>query len=569
MDDWLSLRLRLAAAAVLLATPCRPLIAQSQALVFIEGFRVHDSLSLIAAESLRSELPRHLAQRGPAVMSTRDIDEPSPPGSPMILAWRGHGMMSSRSPACIDAESSWTSRPQRSRSEFVCERRSSTDPILFGAMSRRLSRSRSARGLCCWLDEWPATRCSATLEQSRADGEDGVMTSPDRSRREFLAMSALTLLGATGLARRTFDNSNPDDQLLYVGTYTDDKRTDGVYFVLMNARTGELQLIGSANVGPNPSFLAIHPNGRVLYAVNEVAEHNGKRGGAVGAYAIAATTGALTRINEQSTAGAGPCYVSVDREGRAVLVANYDAGSVALLPIHGDGSLGEAQIDQHQGSGPDKERQEGPHAHSIVADPSNRFALGADLGTDRIVVYRLDGQSGGLRHLLANDAQLEPGSGPRHIAFHPTLPLVFVASELKSSVTTLRFDRERGTLAVIASQSTLPTDWKGKSYVADIHVDSLGRTVYVSNRGHNSVAVFSVQPKTGALTLTQVVPTGGAWPRNFSLDPTERWLLVANQNSGSVVVFARDRESGRLSETPRRLAVPSPACLRFRDGSAI
>jgi len=382
-------------------------------------------------------------------------------------------------------------------------------------------------------------------------------------------MSALTLLGATGLARRTFDNSNPDDQLLYVGTYTDDKRTDGVYFVLMNARTGELQLIGSANVGPNPSFLAIHPNGRVLYAVNEVAEHNGKRGGAVGAYAIAATTGALTRINEQSTAGAGPCYVSVDREGRAVLVANYDAGSVALLPIHGDGSLGEAQIDQHQGSGPDKERQEGPHAHSIVADPSNRFALGADLGTDRIVVYRLDGQSGGLRHLSANDAQLEPGSGPRHIAFHPTLPLVFVASELKSTVTTLRFDRERGTLAVIASQSTLPTDWKGKSYVADIHVDSLGRTVYVSNRGHNSVAVFSVQPKTGALTLTQVVPTGGAWPRNFSLDPTERWLLVANQNSGSVVVFARDRESGRLSETPRRLAVPSPACLRFRDGSAI
>lgn len=390
------------------------------------------------------------------------------------------------------------------------------------------------------------------------------MIPPEPSRREFLAMSAFTLLGATGLARGNFAISNADDQLLYVGTYTEDKRADGIYLVRMNTRSGELQLVGSANVGPNPSFLAVHPNGRVLYAVNEVAEHNGKHGGAVGAFAIAATTGMLTRLNEQSTEGAGPCYVSVDRKGRAVLVANYDAGSVAVLPILADGSLGEAHIDQHQGSGPDKERQEGPHAHSIVADPSNRFALGADLGTDRIVVYRLDEQSGALEHLAANDTKLPPGSGPRHIAFHPTLPLVFVANELKSTLTTLRFDKQRGTLAIVASQSTLPRGWKGTSYVADIHVDSLGRNVYVSNRGHDSVAVFSVQPKTGVLTLAQTAATGGDWPRNFSLDPTERWLLVANQHTGSVVVFARDHESGRLAQTPHRLAVPSPACLRFQ-----
>ena len=395
------------------------------------------------------------------------------------------------------------------------------------------------------------------------------MNQPEPSRREFLAMSAFTLFGAAGLARGSQDNSNADDQLLYIGTYTQDKRADGVYLVRMDASSGQLQLVGSSNVGPNPSFLAIHPNGRVLYAVNEVAEHNGKRGGTVGAFGIAASTGSLVRINEQSTEGAGPCYVSVDRKGRAVLVANYDAGSVALLPIRDDGSLGEAQVDQHQGSGPDKERQEGPHAHSIVADPSNRFALGADLGTDRIVVYRIDAQSRTLQHLAANDARLEPGSGPRHIAFHPTLPLVFVASELKSTLTTLNFDRDRGVLTLVASQSTLPSGWKGSSYVADVHVDSLGKTVYVSNRGHNSVAVFSVDPRTGVLTLMQVVPTGGDWPRNFSLDPTERWLLVANQNSGSVVVLARDRESGRLTGTRHRLAVPSPACLRFRAHTGV
>jgi 6-phosphogluconolactonase len=389
------------------------------------------------------------------------------------------------------------------------------------------------------------------------------MNSTDPSRRDFLAMSAFTLLGATGIARGTRDMSS-DDQFLYVGSYTEDKRTDGIYLVRMNTRTGELRLVGSSNAGPNPSFLAIHPNGRVLYAVNEVAEHNGQRGGAVGAFAIDGKTGQLSRINEQSTEGAGPCYVSVDPAGRVALVANYDAGSVALLPIHADGSIGAAtRVDQHEGSGPDKERQAGPHAHSIVTDPSGRFALGADLGTDRVLVYRLDGAAQTLEHLASNDARLRPGSGPRHIAFHPKLPLVFVANELGSTLTTLRFDTQRGTLELLSTQSTLPAGWKGASYVADIHVDSLGRSVYVSNRGHNSIALFSASAENGVLTLTQLVPTGGDWPRNFSIDPTERWLLVANQNSGSIAVFTRDPESGRLSATPHRLAVPSPVCLRF------
>jgi 6-phosphogluconolactonase len=375
------------------------------------------------------------------------------------------------------------------------------------------------------------------------------------SRREFLAASALGLLGIARRARG--EDSRSDTELLYVGTYTEADRAEGIYLVRMDTRTGALQLVGSVNVGANPSFLAIHPNGRVLYAVNEV------DAGAVSAFAIASDTGALTRINQQPSEGGAPCYVSVDRAGRVVLVANYAGGSVALLPIQPTGALATAtHVDQHRGHGPNAERQDAAHAHCIVPHPSNRFALSADLGIDRVLVYRLD--DGTLRHIESGDAHLHPGAGPRHLAFHPRLPLVFVANELDSTVTTLGFDSERGTLTVLETRSTLPAEWRGTSYAADIHIASLGNALYVSNRGHNSIAVLSVASPTGALALEQVVPTEGDWPRNFSLDPTGRWLLVGNQRSGSVVVLARDEASGRVTPTNQRLAVPSPACLRFR-----
>jgi 6-phosphogluconolactonase len=219
---------------------------------------------------------------------------------------------------------------------------------------------------------------------------------------------------------------------------------------------------------------------------------------------------------------------------------------------------------QHRGSGPNKVRQEAAHAHCIIPDPSNRFALAADLGIDRVLVYRLNLSDGTLHHIEGNDAVMRPGAGPRHLAFHPSLPLAFVANELDSTVTSLRFDGESGALSPLQTHSTLPSGWTGANYPADIHLASSGRTLYVSNRGHNSVAVFSVAGSTGALALEQVVPTGGDWPRNFSLDPTGRWLLVANQRSGSIVVFARDQRSGRLTPTAHRLALPSPVCLRFR-----
>jgi 6-phosphogluconolactonase len=257
--------------------------------------------------------------------------------------------------------------------------------------------------------------------------------------------------------------------------------------------------------------------------------------------------------------------VSVDRSGRAVLVANYDSGSVALLPIQADGSLASAtQVVQHHGKGPVADRQSMPHAHCILADPSNRFALAADLGADRVFVYRLDLEAKSLRHVDGGDGVMRPGAGPRHIAFHPSLPLVFVSNELDSTVATLRFDNQRGALSVTDVQSTLPAGWKGTNYPADIHVGPSGRSLYVSNRGHNSVAVFSVAASTGALAQQQVVSTAGDWPRNFSLDPTGRWLLVANQRSNSIVVFARDQASGRLTPTRERMELPSPVCLRFR-----
>lgn len=359
-----------------------------------------------------------------------------------------------------------------------------------------------------------------------------------------------------------------DPDLLYVGTYTEGDRSESIFLVRMVRRSGELFRVGSVNAGPNPSFLAIHANGggRILYAVNELEQYNGRPTGAVSAFAIEPATGALTRLNEQPSGGGAPCFVSVDGRGRFALVANYAGGSVALLPIQANGALGPAaQVVHHTGTGPNAERQEAPHAHCILPDPSNRYALAADLGADRVFVYRLDlgGGSTSLRHIEGGDLRMRPGAGPRHIAFHPALPLVFVANELDSTVATLRFDAERGSLSLLATRSTLPDGWTGTNYPADIHVAASGRTVYVSNRGHNSIAVFSVEASTGALTLDQVVSTEGDWPRNFSLHPSGQWLLVANQRSNSVVVFGLDRETGRLTPTRQRIAIPSPVCLKF------
>ncbi|MEP6991089.1 MAG: lactonase family protein [bacterium] len=379
------------------------------------------------------------------------------------------------------------------------------------------------------------------------------------NRREFLGTTALAALGAwRGLASPGLPGT-----LLFVGTYTDNGRREGIYVVGMNARTGELTEHGAVDAGPNPSFLSIHPSGKTLYAVNEVEHWSGRATGAVRAFALDGATGGLQLLAEQPSEGAAPCYVSTDRAGRFVLVANYVSGTVAVLPVRRRGGIGKAtQVVQQAGTGPVTDRQAGPHAHCVVTHPSNRFVLAADLGADRVFVYHFDSQTGSLAHVAASDAVLAPGTGPRHLAFHPTLPLVFVSGELNSTVTAFRCDARTGALTAAQTISTLPPGASGENFPADVHVSPNGRTLYVSNRGHNSVAVFSIAP-SGALALEQSMPTGGDWPRNFSLDPTGRWLVVANQRSNAVVVFSRDENSGRLTITDKRLALPSPVCVRF------
>jgi 6-phosphogluconolactonase len=399
----------------------------------------------------------------------------------------------------------------------------------------------------------------------------GMADSSRPTRRDFIAASAA---GLVALARspESFAQAGSvrsGSELLYVGAYTDEGRTNGIHLVRMDRSTGKLEHIGSVESGANPSFLTIHPNGRVLYAANELATYDGRKSGAVSSFDIASESGNLTPCNERPSEGGAPCYVSVDRSGKFVLVANYSGGNIALLPLGNDGSLSAAShVEQHARTGPAPAGREAAHAHCIVADPSNRFVLAADLGVDRVFLYRLDVDGKALRHVAGGDGVMRDGAGPRHLAFHPTLPLVFVANELDSTVSTLRFDAERGSLTPIDTQPSIPAGWPTRNYPGDIHLTPSGRTLHVSNRGHNSISVFSVSD-TGALALEQTTSTGGDWPRNFSLDPTGRWLLVANQRSGSIVVLACDPRTGRLTTTDERLAISRPACVRFRAHAGV
>lgn len=352
--------------------------------------------------------------------------------------------------------------------------------------------------------------------------------------------------------------------LLYIGSYTGGGPGEGVHLARLDPKTGELRHVASFDAGVNPSFLALHPDGRTLYAANETEEHDGAATGAVTALAIAPGTGTLTRRVQHPSEGGAPCHLATDREGSVLFVANYAGGTLALLPIATDGSLAPAvHVERHSGSGPDPERQSAPHPHCTAIDPSNRFAIVTDLGTDRVHVHEIGAASASLRQCADAGFRSRPGAGPRHVVFHPTLPLAYVVNELDSTVTTLSFDRETGRLAAGANDSTLDAPWSGTNQPAGIHVAPDGGSLYVSNRGHDSIAVFTIEDRTGALALEQVVSCGGRWPRDFALDRTGRWLLVANQRSGSVTVLARDGRTGRLTPTPRHLAVPDPACILF------
>jgi 6-phosphogluconolactonase len=357
-----------------------------------------------------------------------------------------------------------------------------------------------------------------------------------------------------------------EDLLLYVGTYTRGK-SEGIYRLTMNSETGELTLRGVAAKLDSPSFLAIHPNRGYLYAVNEISDLNGRKTGGVSALAIEPFDGSLTLLNQQPSGGAGPCHLVVDPSGKNVLVANYGGGSVASLPIQSDGQLSApASVIQHTGSSVNPNRQKEPHAHSINLDEVGRFAFAADLGVDKIFVYRFDAESGKLTPHDPPAATVAPGSGPRHFAFHPSGKFAYVINEMLLTVTAFAYDPKHGALQEIQTISTLPpnTEIQGKGYsTAEVVAHPSGKFLYGSNRGHDTITAFAIDSQTGKLTRIENEPTQGRTPRNFALDPTGRWLLAENQDSGTIVVFAIDPNTGELNATGAKAEVPNPVCIRF------
>lgn len=380
------------------------------------------------------------------------------------------------------------------------------------------------------------------------------------TRRSFLSSWAgLPLAKAAFATQRA---SSKSTSIVYVGTYTG-QQSKGIYAYRFDAATGEAEALGLAAEAQNPAFLAIDPANRRLYAALEVANFQGKRAGGVAGFAIDTATGKLTPINQVSSGGPGPCFVSVDRTGKNVLVANYLGGSIAVCPVGSDGTLSEASaFIQHTGSGVNPRRQRQPHAHSIHASPDNRFVIVTDLGLDKLLVYRFDAEKGTLAPNDPPFAAVKPGSGPRHFAFHPNGRFAYVINELLSTVTAFSYDPKKGTFTELQTISTLPEDFTGNSSTAEIQVDAAGRFLYGSNRGHNSIAVFSIA-NNGTLKLVERVPTEGRTPRNFRLDPTGAYLFAANQDTGNIVLFRVDRGSGRLTPTGKQLEVNRPVCVKF------
>lgn len=361
---------------------------------------------------------------------------------------------------------------------------------------------------------------------------------------------------------------------IYVGTYTRresfvDGKAEGIYALRFDPESGRLSRLatieGEGTI--NPSYLALAPDQRTLYAVNEITGEHGAHG-TLSAFRVG-PEGELSLLNQRSSRGLSPCFVSVTPTGRHVLVANYETGNVAVLPTDPDGSLREASdVVQHSGSGPDPERQEGPHAHMVVPARGAELVLAVDLGADQVLAYRLDEESGRLLPRPDSSVVLGAGSGPRHIAMHPERPFAHVIGELDSTVTTLRHRSPEDGVELGSVISTLPAGEGGPNLGAEIQISPSGRHLYATNRGHESIVHYRVEEETGELTLVGHTACRGRSPRYFALDPSGRWMLVANQDSDSVVVFPLDPESGEPGAPTHVADVPTPVCLAFLDPSS-
>ncbi len=368
----------------------------------------------------------------------------------------------------------------------------------------------------------------------------------------------LALLGVTAFPAFAVAADLPESWRIYIGTYTRGD-SEGIYQLSLDAERGAIEAKGIAAKTENPSFLALHPHKAVLYAAGEMSD-----GGTVSSFAVDPESGVLAPINAESSGGSGPCHLSVAPSGQHVAVANYGAGSISLLPISEAGALSTATATiQHSGSSVNAKRQQAPHAHSVNFDPAGRFLFAADLGIDKMMIYRYGMADGSL---AANDPAfvgLAPGAGPRHFSFHPSGTYAYAINELDSTVTVFGYDATAGRLDVVQTLGTLPVDFEGANTTAEIRVHPSGNYVYASNRGHDSIAVFRVDPATGRLSAIGHTSTEGKTPRNFNLDPAGRFLVAANQNSDTVVVLAIDPSDGTLRSTGHHIALPMPVCVTF------
>lgn len=364
-----------------------------------------------------------------------------------------------------------------------------------------------------------------------------------------------------GLALLAFSASlYADSYTVYVGTYTAPNGSKGIYHFNFDNQTGAASAVELAGESSGPSFLAIHPNHRFLYAVNEGGNYEGKKQGAVSAFSINPQSHKLTPLNQQPSLGADPCHINVDRAGKNVLIANYTGGSIAVLPIAGDGGLKPASsFIQHTGSSIDPSRQKEAHAHSINLDSSGKYAFVCDLGLDKIITYNYDSTAGKLTE--ANFIALKAGSGPRHFAFSPDFHRAYAISEMGQTVTAFTYDG-KGKLTEAQTISTIPQATPGNS-TAEIVVHPSGKFVYGSNRGHDTIAVFSVDSKTGQLTRVQNEPIRGKIPRNFVLDPSGKFLLAAGMDSNTITIFKVDDATGKLTFTGTTIECAKPVCLRM------
>jgi 6-phosphogluconolactonase len=370
-------------------------------------------------------------------------------------------------------------------------------------------------------------------------------TALKRAARTGLVLAAFILGAASSRAAKS--------ELVLVGS-----GKENISAFWLDLETGALRSIGEVAKITAPSFIAVSPNQKYLYAITEV-----QKDPVVNAYRLDGATGHLDLINSQPTGGTGPCFVQVDPKGKDVLVANYTGGSVSAFPIEADGSLGgRTAFAQDSGSSVNSGRQEGPHAHCIVTDPDDKYVFACDLGIDKVMIFKFDRTKGTWEPNDPPSASVKPGSGPRHIAFSPDRRNAYVVNELASTVTAFNYDRRAGTLTEFADYPMLPDGFSGQNYASEVTVDAAGRFVYAANRGNDSIALFTRDAKTGALTFIERAPTGGKFPRSFEIDPTGAFLIAANQDSDSIVVFRIDSKTGRLQPTGNTASSNKPMVVK-------